>query len=134
MRETDLLKLRLGDITNAGLVVRASKTDKGIAYAWTGELRAAVAAAKAIPRRLSTLWLFPSSRLVGEHLTVSGLESAWAKCRAKAGLEDVRWRDWRRKTGSDTDEAHAFEVLDHNSPATTKRHDRARGKVVRPVE
>ena len=86
-----------------------------------------------VPRRVSSLWLFPSSRLVGEHLTVSGLESAWAKVRVKAGLEDVQWRDWRRKTGSDADEAHAFELLDHNSPATTKKHYRARGKVVRPV-
>ncbi len=132
IRQTDLIALRLADITEDGIAVRASKTKKPVVYEWTDELRAAVAVAKSIRRRVSSLWLFPG-RDPGTHLTVDGLETLWDRTRKKAGLADVQWRDWRRKAGSDTTEAHATELLDHSTSAVTKRHYRAKTKRLTPV-
>lgn len=134
MRQTDLLKLRLSDDTPDGLVVRASKTGKPLVYRWVPELRAAVDDARGLRRKVGSLWLFPSPRDAGKHWTVDGLETMWDRCREAAGLHDVQWRDWRRKAGSDTSEAHATELLDHSNPATTKRHYRAAPKVVTPLD
>lgn len=132
VRQSDLLAIRLAAITDDGLVVRAGKTGKSVLYLWTDELRAAVVQAKGVRRRVSGLWLFPG-REPGTHMTVDGLETIWARARAAAGLADVQWRDWRRKAGSDTTEAHAVELLDHSSSAVTKRHYRAAPKRVTPV-
>lgn len=133
IRQTDLLALRLSDITDDGLSVLASKTGKRVLYLWTDELRAAVALARSVRRRISSLWLFPG-RDAGQALTVDGLETLWDRARSTAGLGDVQWRDWRRKAGSDTTEAHAVELLDHSTSAVTKRHYRAAPKRVRPVK
>lgn len=134
MRQTDLLALRLSDITDDGLTVRASKTGKSLCYEWTDELRAAVKLARSARRgrAIASAWLFPG-RAPGEHLTKDGLESLWARARTKAGLEDVQWRDWRRKAGSDTTEAHAVELLDHSTSAITRKHYRAAPKRTKPV-
>ncbi len=133
MRQTDLLKLRLADITDDGIAVRASKTGKGMVYEWTDELRAAVNLAKAARKgdAVRSLWLFPG-RAHGQHMTKDGLESIWSAARKRAKLPDVQWRDWRRKAGSDTTLAHATELLDHSTGAVTKRHYRAAPKRVTP--
>lgn len=134
MRVTDLLKLRLSDITEDGLTVQASKTGKRLIYEWTPELRAAVDHAKANRTgRVTGLYLF-QGRTPGHPLTLSGLETTWDRVRTNAGLPDVQWRDWRRKAGSDTTEAHATELLDHSTSAVTRRHYRAAPKRVRPAK
>lgn len=56
----------------------------------------------------------------------------YRRARAKAGLEDVRIHDMRRKAGSDVDEQHAQELLAHADPKTTRRHYRAKPVRVRP--
>lgn len=134
VRQGDLLRLRLTDITDAGLTVRAGKTGKTVCYQWTDELRSAIDQARSARRGRSTAsaWLFPGRR-PGAHLTRDGLETLWSAIRTQAGLTDIQWRDWRRKAGSDTTEAHAVELLDHSTSAITRRHYRAAPKTVRPV-
>jgi integrase len=134
MRMTDLLKLRLSDLTDDGIAIKASKTGKGMVYEWTDVLRAAVEIAKAAKHghAVRSLYLFPG-REPGRHMTMDGWESNWARLREKAGVPDLQWRDWRRKAGSDTTLAHAVELLDHSDGRTTKRHYRAGINRVKPV-
>lgn len=133
MRMTDLLSLRLSDLTDDGIAVKASKTGKGMVYEWTDALRAAVAQAKSSRRgTVASMYLFPG-RTAGTHMTVSGWESNWRRLTIKAKVPDLQWRDWRRKAGSDTTEAHATELLDHSTSAVTRRHYRAKPKSVKPV-
>lgn len=96
IRVTDLLRLRLSDITADGITITASKTGKRVLYTWTDELHAAVDLAKSgRTGRVTGMYLFHGKQ-PGRPLTLDGLETAWARVRTAAGIEDVQWRVFGR--------------------------------------
>lgn len=140
MRQSDALQVRLTDIGDAGIFYIANKTGKSQIVAWSPELRECVEVAKRLWRRFGREYLF-ESRPKGKHAargagpyTTSGLRALWRKARAKAGLEDVRLHDLRRKSGSDAEsDAEAQERLGHDDVKTTRRHYRAKPRLVKPT-
>lgn len=130
IRKGDLLRLKLSDLREDGIHTIHGKTGRQVVYRWTPELRAVVDQAKGIRRKVSSLWLFPSERSPGQPMTARGLHSVWERVRKASGVRDVTWHDLRRKAGSDTDAAHATELLGHSDPKTTRRHYRARPYVM----
>lgn len=140
MRQGDALQVRVADIDDEGIHYAASKTGARQVVTWTPELRACVDEALKLWRRFGRVWLFEShpkgkhaARGVGPY-TPSGLRALFRVARAKTGIRDVRLHDLRRKAGSDVDEAHAQELLQHADPKTTRRHYRAKPARVRPVK
>lgn len=140
MRQGDALRVRVADIDDDGIHYEASKTGKRQVVQWSDDLRACVDDAMSLWRRFGRVWLFESrprgkaaERGVGPY-TPSGLRALFRVARAKAGVEDVRLHDLRRKAGSDVDEAHAQGLLGHADPKTTRRHYRAKPARVKPVK
>jgi integrase len=75
----------------------------------------------------------------GQPYTVDGFNSIWQRKMKKAleqGILTERFTDHdiRAKTGSDTNEAHAVELLAHDDAKTTKRHYRRKTPVVTPLK
>lgn len=133
VRRGDLLSIRLADLGTEGLFVQDSKTGKRRTIQWTDDLRAVIDEARALRRKVGSLYLFPAERDPARPMTGRGLHSEWDKVRRKAGLPDVRWHDLRRKAGSDASEEHARQLLDHSDVRVTRRHYRAAPNVVQPL-
>lgn len=128
MRKKDLLKLRLNDLRTDGIFVEQSKTGKRQVFTWTQALQEAVDRAKALRRRVGSVYLF--SNRDGQPYTTSGFDSMWQRAVKKSGIKDVRFHDLRAKAASDA--PHATELLGHDDPRTTARYKRAPTKV-RPL-
>jgi integrase len=140
MRQGDALRVRVADMDDEGIHYATGKTGARQVVTWTPELRACVDDAQRLWRRFGRVWLFESkpkgkhaARGVGPY-TPSGLRALFRVARAKAGVDDVRLHDLRRKAGSDVDEAHAQELLGHTERKTTRKHYRAKPARVRPVK
>lgn len=142
MRQGDILRVRVEDITEQGIRYRPGKAGvraREKLIEWTPELRAVVDDANRLWRRFGREWLFESrprgkkaARGLGPY-TPSGLRSLFRLLREKAGLGDVRLHDLRRKAGSDVDEKHAQELLAHADGRVTRRHYRAKADRIKPV-
>lgn len=136
IRKSDMLGIRVANITDEGLLLRPSKTKGSTGrvqlFEWTDALRAVVREAQGLRRRVSSLFLFSTRH--GQPFTESGFDSNWQRLRERAQLPDVRWQDVRRKAGSDVDLEHAFQLLGHVDRRTTKRHYRAAPERVKPVK
>lgn len=89
---------------------------------------AAVDAMKAaMATRPSSQWVFPSAFKPDAHVTLAGLEKAWAALREATGLEDVRLYDLRHTfasvaAGGGQSLLMIGGLLGHTSPRTTKRY------------
>lgn len=129
MRKRDLLRLRLADLQDDGIHIKQSKTGKRQIFEWTEDLRAVVAAAKALRRRVGSLYLFANRQ--GQPYTTSGFDSMWVRVVRRSGIEDVRFHDLRAKAGSDSDQA--TKLLGHADQRTTQRY-RRRPDSVRPLK
>jgi integrase len=139
MRQGDVLRVRLADMDDEGIHYQAGKTGARRVVLWSDELKEVVAEARRLWRRFGREYLFESSPK-GRHAargpgpyTPSGLRALWRVARDRAGIEDVRLHDLRRKAGSDVSEADATALLAHADPKVTKRHYRAKAERVKPV-
>lgn len=139
MRQGDALRVRMEHITDEGITYWNSKGKKPKLVGWSDELRACVEDARRLWRRFGREWLF-ESKPRGKHAkrgfgpyTPSGLRALWRVARAKAGLSDVTLHDMRRKAGSDVEEGHATELLDHRDAKVTRRHYRAKLTPTKPA-
>lgn len=131
MRESDILRVRLGDMSDDGIRVDQGKTGRQQLITWTEELRAVIADARAARGRVSSLWLFAGR--AGQPYTGDGFRAMWRRVKLKAGLADVTFHDLRRKAGSDVSDEHARALLGHQDARTTRKHYRAKPEKVRPV-
>lgn len=148
-RQCEMLTLSRASLTDRGIRFQVSKTGRVKIVRWSWALRATVDALLALhkparrdaddkvidfPKPLEQQPLFISRR--GEAMSASGLKSAWADAMAAyraVGGERFRENDIRAKSASDLSTARAQELLDHASPAITKRtYQRAPAKV-RPL-
>lgn len=130
LREGDLLRLRLSDAQEAGIVVRTSKTGAVVRIAWTSEVRSLW---KSMARsRIGNAPLLINRD--GNAYTSDGFKATWRKLKLRAGLPDVHFHDIRKKTGSDADTLqHAAQLLAHEDEATTRRHYRVKPTPVTPI-
>jgi len=131
LRQGDILKIRLSDLTEDGVFVCQGKTGKNHIIEWSHELRTVVAESRALRRRIGSMWLFAGMN--GQPYTGDGFRAMWRRVKLKAQLPDVTFHDLRRKAGSDVDENHARELLDHSDARTTRRHYRAKTSRSKPV-
>lgn len=142
-RRTDLLRLRMSDLRDDGIHIKPSKTAKSSGIRsfreWDDRLRAVVEECKAARPVLSP-WLFcnrdgePYQRDDG---TANGFDSVWQRFMdrvvAEKKVQRFQERDLRAKCATDAESlAHAQALLDHASPATTKRIYRRRAAPVKP--
>lgn len=131
MREGDILRVRLSDLADEGIALEQGKTGKRQVIEWTEDLRAIVADARAIKRRVGSLYLFAGQE--GQPYSGDGFRSMWRRVKIRALLPDVRFHDLRRKAGSDVSDEHARALLGHDDARTTRKHYRARPERVKPV-
>ncbi len=99
MRRGDIMKLRLDQCTEEGLLVAQEKTGARVLYTWTPALRAVVSKARGLRRRIGSLSLFASQD--GTPYTVSGWNSAWRRLLAKSEVDDCHFHDIRAKSLTD---------------------------------
>jgi integrase len=146
LRRGDLLRLRMSDITDAGIKVTPRKTANttGITrtFSWTPELRAAVNMAIAARPCLSP-WLFCTSKGKGYFDEKTGKPHGWNsmwKRFMKRLLSETKIterfteHDLRAKCASDAETLErAKELLGHADSKITERVYRRKPEVVRPL-
>lgn len=139
MRQGDVLRVRLADLSDEGVHYEAGKTGARRVVQWSAELRECVDDARRLWRRAGREFLFESSPR-GKHAkrgpgpyTPSGLRALFRVARARSGVADVTLHDLRRKAGSDVEAGHAQRLLAHADAKVTERHYRARAERVKPV-
>lgn len=127
MRKTDVRLLMLSQVTDTEIHLTPSKTQRSgrkIDFAVTPAVDSILEAAKALPGRKVSLYVFPTRK--GTPYTERALQSAWRRAKKRAGLEDVDvvFRDFRttelnaiNRAGGD-----ATAAAGHADKRTTERH------------
>ena len=147
IRRGDMLRLRMRDLTDAGIIVRPHKTmnSKRTAriFEWTADLREAVENAEAARPIDFSPWLFCTRNGKGyfneDSGQATGWDSMWQRFMTRLLEEtDVKERftehDLRGKVGSDEGSIErASDLLGHASKEITKRHYRRKPEVIKPV-
>jgi integrase len=134
----DMLRIRMSDISDAGITVKPHKTENstGIVrtFEWTPELRAAVDIAKAARPIDIAPWLFCT-----KHGEATGWDSMWRRFVARL-LKDTKIterfteHDLRGKTGSDAESLErAQQLLGHAGSKITAKTYRRKPQLVRPL-
>ena len=128
LRRGDLMRLRLSDITERGLLVEQRKTGARILYQMTPVLRAVLTRAKALRRRASSMYLFATRN--GTPYTPSGWDSAWRRLVSRSGIVDLHFHDIRAKSLTDAAKAggrdYAQALAGHADVSMTEAYIRAR--------
>jgi len=130
MRKSDILRLRLSDLTEAGIRVTQGKTGKAQLFEWSAALREVVERIKKLRRRVGTLHLFAGG--TGQPLSVAGLDKAWTKIKRRAGLADadIHFHDLRAKSLTDAKEKGGIDyaklLAGHASVVMTERYVKVR--------
>lgn len=121
-RMVDIIKMRLSDITDDGILVVQQKTGKKQLFLWTEELREAIAEAKALERPIRGMTLFCTR--TGRPYNDSNLRKQWAASCEKAGVENAQFRDLRSKAATDAAELEQDyqAILGHTSKAMSDRY------------
>ena len=143
IRRGDMLRLRMSDLTNTGIMVRPHKTRNAKRAArifqWTSALKFAVEQAKAARPIDISPWLFCTREGEGYFNEDSGQASVCQRFMTRLLKDtDVRERftehDLRGKVGSDLASIErATDLLGHASKEITKRHYRRKPEVIKPV-
>ncbi len=145
LRKSDILNLRLADLTDEGIRVRQGKTGKSQLFEWTPALREVIERSKKLRRRVGTVYLFATRDgqpytevrqtarakergLVGA--TTDGFDSIWARLRERAGVADCHFHDLRAKSLTDAKAQGGIDyaqlLAGHASVTTTERYTRGR--------
>jgi integrase len=122
-RQRDLLDLRREHLTKDGIYVKQGKTKARVLIAWSADLEALVARAKAMAPQLPGEYLIRTRK--GKRYTSKGFQSIWKRAMAKhvkAGGVHFTFHDLRSVSadGAETDQ-EAQARLGHASVETTKR-------------
>lgn len=140
-RQGDMLAIRLDQIREDGIYSKEGKTGARKVMEWSDELRAAIAIARAVPRPVSSLYLF-STRNGGQY-TSDGFRSIWHRAMRKAikaGTirETFTEHDIRAHSATEAERTEnaerARELLGHTSKKTTEKYLRGKEPIrVRPL-
>jgi integrase len=131
-RINDVLDIRHGDLTDAGIRFKARKGKERKTVAWNDDLRATVEAAKALRGTVTALAKAEDRYLLrgrwGGRVDYNSLQEQWTRACRLAGVEDAHVHDVRAKSATDA-EADGLDptaLLGHTSPAMTARYLRGR--------
>lgn len=129
-RVTDVLAIRRGDVTDAGIRFQQRKTGARLTVAWTPELRAAVDRARGLNRNVVALTLLHNRR--GKAPDYRTIRDQWARACRAAGVEDAHLHDLRAValTAAEAQGKNPTALAGHTSPAQTKRYLRNRSEPV----
>ena len=147
IRRGDMLRLRMSEITDAGITVRPHKTANSTGlvrtFEWTPALRTAVDMALAARPVDIAPWLFCTKRGEGyfneDTGQASGWDSMWQRFMARLLKETqiaerFTEHDLRGKVGSDAESLErARELLGHADSKITGRVYRRKPEIVRPL-
>ena len=127
----DVLAIRLGDITPEGITFKTQKTGTRLLVQMTPDLEAAIAAARAIPRRVESLYLFKTKR-GGRQYAYTTIRDMWNAATKRAGIADANLHDLRAKAITDCKRQgqDAQALGGHATEAMTLRYIRDRATVV----
>lgn len=128
MRLGDALRLPLSAAQADGVRWVTGKTKTPQHVRWSPALRRCWSKA-AGKRQTGPLFV---SRLRRAY-TVQGVEAIFQRLRVRAGVEDVRLHDLRRKAASDVPLEHAQRLLGHASPGLTRQRYKVKADPVKPV-
>ncbi|HZF98300.1 MAG TPA: tyrosine-type recombinase/integrase [Pseudoxanthomonas sp.] len=140
MRQGDVLRIKMADITDDGIRYWNTKSKRWQHVEWSDELLEVVTEAKRLWRRFGREYLFESvpkgkhaSRGPGPY-TTSGVRALFRTVRAKTGITDVRLHDIRGKAGSDVEtQGDAQRLLGHADGKVTAKHYRRKPERTKPV-
>jgi integrase len=136
MRQGDLLRLRLSDLTDEGIAVEHHKTGARVLYQWSDALREAVGRAKRLRRRVGSVYLFADER--GAPVKSGAVQTAWIRLCRRVGVQDAHFHDLRatvltlakEKSGID----YAQALAGHASATMTESYVARRSVTkVRPI-
>jgi integrase len=122
----DVLAIRRADLTADGIRFRQAKTSTSLTVAWTPDLEATVAEAKALHRNIVALTLLHNRR--GKSPDYRTVRDQWDKACKAAGVEDAHLHDLRAKSLTDAkrEGQDATALAGHVSAAMTARYIRLR--------
>ncbi len=124
LRRGDILRLDRDCITDEGLLVKTSKTDKSLLFKWSDELRAVIDRALEIQPKVRR---YIVCNRQGKPYTGDGFSTVWIRSREKAlkdgGLASpFAFNDIRAKSATDDESLdRASQRLGHTSRQTTER-------------
>lgn len=121
-RISDVLAIRLSNITEDGMLVRQIKTKKLQLFQHNAALDKAIENAKAIDRPFRGLYLLCTMR--GKPYSYNQLNLMWLDAREKAGVLDVHFHDIRGKSATDAkrDGMDYQALLGHATKAMSDRY------------
>lgn len=125
-RISDVLAIRLADISEDGVAFTQQKTGAKLIVAMTPDLEEVIGKAKALPRKVRTLTLFCSR--TGKPVSYDTVKMAFREIREKSGIKDVTIHDIRAKSLTDADREgkNAQTLGGHSDPKMTARYLRGR--------
>lgn len=140
LRQLDILKLKINQISNDGIEILVSKTKKKLLIEWSERLRKIVNEAQEYNKNLHSEYLFPNTQ--GKQYTSSGFQTVWWRLMAKAMDQKVinerfHFHDIRRKTATDLNKRDGIEqarkLLGHTHQKMTSEYISGAERV-RPIE
>jgi integrase len=103
LRISDILNIRLSDITSDVLTVQAGKTGSKQSFELTQALNEVIERAKSLKRPIKSIYLFTGKK--GQRFTYWGFKSAWYKMLEDLNIENIHFHDLRGKALTDTKKA-----------------------------
>lgn len=131
-RISDVLAIRMSDVSDDGIYFVQKKTRQKVLIAMTPELKAAIEQARALPRKAQGMTLFCSAR-GSKPYDYSTVKQMWRTAVAKASLQErATLHDLRAKAITDAKNQglNAQALGGHATEAMTNRYIRARDTVV----
>lgn len=125
-RVTDVLGIRMSDISPEGIYFQQRKTDARLIVQWNPDLEEVVARAKALQGSVRTLTLLCNKRRKAPDYSTVKIE--WNKAVALSGVLDATLRDLRAMSGTavDAQGKDATALLGHTSKKRTEVYLRAK--------
>lgn len=126
-RISDVLAIRLTDISDEGIEFTQQKTGAKVIVLMTPDIRNVVNRAKALPRKVRGMTLF-CTRSGGKPVSYDTVKVVFARVRKAAGIENVKIHDLRAKslTDADGEGKDAQKLGGHTDARMTKRYIRGR--------
>ncbi|MCY1296564.1 Tyrosine recombinase XerC [compost metagenome] len=126
-RISDVLNIKLADISDDGIAFKQQKTDKRLIVAMTADIRDVVERAKALPRPARGLTLFTTRRTC-KPVIYETVKQQFKKACERAGVKDATLHDLRAKSITDAKrQGHDPQKLaGHTDARMTERYIRLR--------
>jgi len=122
----DILSIRYADLTEEGIAFRQSKTKHRMVVAWSSDLQAAVARAKALHQSVKGLTLLHTRR--GTPFAYWTIRTLWDRACKDAKVDDAHIHDMRAKAATDAKKQglDSQALLGHASESSHLRYLRSK--------